>query len=102
MLRPTLLVAALAVAFPAYADTDLDALRAEIKQMKTDYEARIQSLESRLQTTERQTDSATKSEPVAATAAPSSASAFNPEISLILQGRYAHQRDLPERRITGF
>ena len=102
MLRPTLLVAALAVAFPAYADTDLDALRAEIKQMKTDYEARIQSLESRLQTAERQTDSATKSETVAATAAPSSASAFNPEISLILQGRYAHQRDLPERRITGF
>ena len=41
MLRPTLLVAALAVAFPAYADADLDALRAEIKQMKTDYEARI-------------------------------------------------------------
>ena len=103
MLRPTLLVAALAAAFPAYADADLDALRAEIKQMKTDYEARIQSLETRLQSAEQQNADAEKTA-VAGTAAstPSSASAFNPEVSLILQGRYAHQRDVPERGITGF
>jgi hypothetical protein len=104
MLRTTLLVATLAVAFPAYADANLDALRAEIKQMKTDYETRIQSLETRLQSAERQADTAVK--PAAETAAiastTSSPSAFNPEISLILQGNYAHQRDLPERRITGF
>ena len=107
MLRPTLLVAALAVAFPAYAyaDADLDALRAEIKQMKTDYEARIQALETRLQGAEQQAASAIKpatAETAAIAPTPSSASAFNPEISLILQGRYAHQRDLPERGITGF
>lgn len=29
-------------------------------------------------------------------------SAFNPDISLILQGRYAHQKDIEERSITGF
>jgi outer membrane receptor protein involved in Fe transport len=29
-------------------------------------------------------------------------SAFNPDISLILQGRYAHQKDIEERGITGF
>ena len=105
MLRPTLLVAALAVAFPACADADLDALRAEIKQMKTDYEARIQALETRLKNAEQQAASAVKpavSETATIAPAPNNASAFNPEISLILQGRYAHRRDLPERRITGF
>jgi hypothetical protein len=30
------------------------------------------------------------------------ANAFNPDISLILQGRYADQKDLEERHITGF
>ena len=104
MLRPTLLVAALAVAFPAYADADLNALRAEIKQMKEHYEARIQSLEARLQSAERQAASDAKPVVVEATATTPtpSASAFNPEISLILQGRYAHRHDLPERSITGF
>ena len=29
-------------------------------------------------------------------------SAFNPDISLILQGRYAHQKDIEERSIAGF
>lgn len=29
-------------------------------------------------------------------------SAFNPDISLILQGRYTHQKDIEERSITGF
>ena len=104
MLRTTLLVAALAVAFPAYADADLDALRAEIKQMKTDYEARIQSLETRLQNADKQANNTATSaaEPAAIASTTSSPTAFNPEISLILQGNYSHQRDLPERRITGF
>lgn len=104
MLRPTLLVAALAAAFPAYADSDLNALRAEIKQMKENYEARIQALEARLQSAERQAASDAKPGIAEATIAKptSNASTFNPEISLILQGRYAHQQDLPERRITGF
>ena len=35
-------------------------------------------------------------------AAQSSENAFNPGISLILQGRYAHQKDIEERHITGF
>ncbi len=32
----------------------------------------------------------------------SSEAAFNPGISLILQGRYVHQKDIEERHITGF
>ncbi len=104
MLRTTLLVAALAAAFPAYADADLNALRAEIKQMKENYEARIQALEARLQSAERQAASEVKPgiAEAATTTPASSAATFNPEMSLILQGRYAHQRDVPERRISGF
>ncbi len=105
MLRPALMVAALAAALPAYADTDLDALRAEIQEMKTSYEARIQALESRLQTAEAH---AAVASPAISPSAPqvetaqAASNAFNPEISFILQGGYAHLKDLPERRITGF
>ena len=34
--------------------------------------------------------------------APRAGSGFNPDISLVLQGRYAHQEDIAERHITGF
>ena len=100
MLRPTLLAAALLAAFPACADSDIDALRAELKEMKAAYEARIQALEARLQQTEMKTaDAATHQS--AAEAAPAG-NRFNPDISLILQGRYAHLDDIEHRAITGF
>ncbi len=98
------MAAALAAAMPAYADADLDALRAEFKEMKTTYEARIQALEARLQ----QADApVARALPAAETAQPASTAAsasnrFNPDISLILQGRYAHLDDVAERSITGF
>ena len=104
MLRPTLLAVALAAAFPAFADTDLDVLRAELQEMKTSYEARIQALEARLQAAESQ--SAAASETASAAAQPSEAGSagnrFNPDISLILQGRYANLDDIEHRHITGF
>lgn len=105
MLRPAFLAAALAAASPANADADLDALRAELKEMKSTYEARIQALEARLQAAETKTADAA---PKADSAAPqgettqSASNSFNPEISLILQGGYAHLKDLPARPITGF
>jgi hypothetical protein len=95
------MAAALAVAFPAHADADLDALRAELKEMKTAYEARIQALEARLADVEAPARNAVQADEPPTTAA-RSAAAFNPEISLILQGSYAHRQDLPARRITGF
>ena len=98
MLRPALMAAALAVAFPAHADADLDALRAELKEMKNAYEARIQALEARLASVETPARNVAQADEPAA----SSATAFNPEISLILQGSYAHLKDLPARSITGF
>jgi hypothetical protein len=94
MNRTSLIVpAALGVlaALPASAaDADLQALRAEIAQMKKAYEQRIAALEDRLQQAAQQ--------PAAAPQAPAPAadrlgqvgagSAFNPQISLILDGVY--------------
>jgi hypothetical protein len=98
MLRPALLVAALAATFPAHADADLDALRAELKQLKESYETRIQALEARLQKAETETtDTAIRTE----TAAPAG-NRLNPDISLILQGGYAHLDDIEHRHISGF
>ena len=105
MLRPTLFVAALAAASPAFADADLDALRAEIKDMKASYEARIRALEARLQSAETSTaDAALNAGNAAAQneAAPSATQRFNPDISLILQGGYAHLDEGGERRLSGF
>lgn len=105
MLRPVFLATALAAAFAAHADADLDALRAELKELKSTYEARIQALEARLQAAETKAAGAA---PLAARAAPSSETApaarnrFNPEISLILQGVYADKEDLTTRPISGF
>ena len=105
MLRPTLLAAALAIAFPAFADNDLDALRAELREMKAAYEARIQALETRLQQAEIKTADAT-AQPAPPVRTPAETAPvgnrFNPDISLILQGRYAHLDDAGHRHLSGF
>ena len=105
MLRPTLLAAALTTACPAFASDDLDALRAELREMKAVYEARIQALEARLQQTEIKTaDAAAQSIPPehATTETAPAGNRFNPDISLILQGRYAHFDDVGHRHLSGF
>ncbi|MDP1924642.1 MAG: TonB-dependent receptor [Thiobacillus sp.] len=109
MLRPTLLVAALAAAFPAFADADLDALRADLQDMKSSYEARIPSLEKRLQQAEAQAANAPAPSPASAVAAvepaplqETASNRFNPDISLILQGQYANLDDIEHRHITGY
>lgn len=91
MLRTALAAAAIAAAFPAQAETEVDALRAELRaeleELKSASDGRIRALEARLQQAE---------------ADASSGSRFNPDISLILQGRYAHLDDLEHRHISGF
>ena len=101
----------------AASEPELAAIRAEVRQLKQVYEARIQALEARLQ----QTESAAKTAQSTATLAnekasqvaaapqpatvsqPSGANAFNPEISLILNGTYASlSQDPNQYRITGF
>ena len=81
----------------AHADPELDALRSEVRQLKQSYEARLAELEARLQQAETKT-----AEPVAVTREAAPANSFNPELSLILSGQYAHRDDLEERVITGF
>lgn len=100
MLRPAILAAAIAAAFPAYANPDLAALRAELQEMKRAYEARIQALESKIQQAETPPAQAEMAH-VQAAAAPAG-NRFNPDISLILQGRYAHLGNTSERHISGF
>jgi hypothetical protein len=101
--------AAFVLSCPALAqDAELAQIREEIKQMKETYEQRIQTLEKRLAEAEAKADRAEQSPARAATApspsAPAStANAFNPAVSLILQGTYANTSKDPNNfQITGF
>jgi hypothetical protein len=92
------------------ADADLKALREEIAQMKNTYEQRINALEKRLVDAEKQAVAAgTKAESAASQARvareagrqPAAASAFNPEISLVLSGMYNATSQDPRQDPTG-
>jgi hypothetical protein len=108
---------ALALTDPALAqDPELAKIREEIRQMKQQYEQRIQELEKRLADTEAKAGkaaaAASKAEQSAASAETATASAasarsgenaFNPAVSLILQGTYANTSQDPNTyHITGF
>lgn len=103
------LAALLAVAFPLVAvaapsNEDLKTLREELQRMRDAYEQRINALEQRLakaeDTVEKADASAARAERTASAgnSAPVSASAFNPEISLILSGMYTNLKDNPAKR----
>jgi hypothetical protein len=89
----------------AASDADLAAIRSQIEDMKKTYEQRIAALEQRLAQAESQAK-AEKELPVPAPAenrqSAAAANAFNPEVSLILQGLYKNAKDVPGRSITGF
>ena len=99
---------AMAISCPVAAqDAELAKIREEIKQLKENYEKRIQMLEKKLAEAEAKdaTSAAAKDAPLAApgVAARSAESAFNPAISLILQGTYANTSQDPNTfQITGF
>ena len=107
MFRAMLCAMALAVAWsvPLTArsqDTELSRIRDEIRQLRDAYEKRIQALEQRLQETEVRSG---RAEPAAAQtgARPAAENAFNPAVSLILQGSLAgSSRDPAAHRISGF
>jgi len=110
MVRSSWCVAALAaasVALPARAqDAELQKLREEIRQMKEAYERRIEALEKRLQATEAQAQKAQDAaspQPSQPSGRAMGESAFNPAVSLILNGTAASLKRDPERyRINGF
>lgn len=108
MLRKALFASALAVCGNAQAasDADLAVLRAQVEEMKKTYEQRIAALEQRL--SQAEANSAQSAQPVQAPSAPAAApaggsTAFNPEISVILDGTYASTSRKPETyRLRGF
>lgn len=131
MFAPNKMAAAclLAMTLPCAAfaqGNDLDDIRRQIQDLKNAYEKRIEALEKRLQDAERSAQEAdakasaaqsaraqdaaaepaarsAAAAPVAASGGPASANAFNPGISLILQGAYRNASQDPETRsITGF
>ncbi len=122
MLKTTVLSTALAAALivplsaAAADDKELAAIRAQIREMKDSYEARLQALEQRLQDAQAAaaqaqnaalaaSQPAPAAAPVAApvAAAPSASNAFNPNISLVLGGTYADLSQDPQQyRLQGF
>jgi hypothetical protein len=134
MFKPTVLSAALAAALcsPLFSTTaaaadskELAAIRAQIRDMKESYEARLQALEQRLQDAQAATAqaqnaalaaaSATPATPATPAAAPApepapaaapaqaASNAFNPNISLVLGGTYTNlSRDPQTYRLQGF
>jgi len=89
----------------AATDADLAAIRSQIDEMKKSYEQRIAALEQKLAQAETQAK-AEKQEPAPVPAesrqSAAAANAFNPEVSLILQGQYRNAKDVPGRAISGF
>jgi len=95
----------------AASDADLAAIRTQIDDMKKTYEQRIAALEQKLVQAEAQAKpearpaaSPVDSRPAEQARATTgvTASGFNPEVSLILQGQYKSMKDVAERGITGF
>ena len=111
MHRKLLCAAALAAATAAplaarAQDAELQKIREEIRQMKDAYERRIEALEKRLQETEARAAKAgepASAPPVPAGSRPAGEGAFNPAISLILNGTLSNLKRDPDRfRINGF
>jgi len=99
-------VACAALAPAARADDDAAALRAELQSLKSDYDARVAALEARIAALESAPSANVAAAPVEAVASmtpASSASAFNPAISLVLAGSYADSsREPGDWRMAGF
>lgn len=109
MFNQKMIACAIALALPLSAqanDSDeLEKLRADIAQMKQNYESRIQSLEARLQQTQAtadQADSKAEAASVQASTKSSASNAFNPDVSLILSGTYANRSQDSNYHISGF
>ncbi len=82
---------------PKDVNTQLAELQAQLTQLKQAYEGRIATLEERLSNAQARVENVSPSP-----AAPSSASAFNPEVSLILQGAYKSRKKVAEPGVSGF
>lgn len=115
-MRKNLLAAAIGVlCLPASTlagDADIEILRDQLRELREDYQQRIETLERRLDQAERAAEAAqgdarkAVEQAQAAPAAPAKRSAandFNPAISVILNGRYAaFDQDPDDYALPGF
>ena len=105
---PCLLALAVALALPARAasDAELAEIRAQIRELRSQYEGRIQALEQRLKDAESRAAAPPAAAPMPGPVSGGSAdskSAFNPAISAILAGTYSNlSRDPRSFAIGGF
>lgn len=87
-------------------DADIKALREELAQLKRIYEQRIEALEKRLAEAENVSSQAKamadRVPPQAAHQSEGKANTFNPEIGLVLQGRWKTMKEIEERSISGY
>lgn len=99
----------------AASDAEVEALRAELANLRAEYTQRMSALEAQIQQLQATADAASSpavdqaasatayASPNAPAAASSSASAFNPAISLILAGNYSNlSNDPADYAIQGF
>lgn len=85
----------------AASDSDLAEIRKQIQSLKDEYEARIRALEDKLKDAESR--AAAPAPMPSASSASAGLAAFNPAISLVLQGRYANLSQDPNAfGIAGF
>jgi hypothetical protein len=128
-LRSAALCVALSAAFPGAAfsagDADIKQLREQLRELRDSYQQRIDALERRLAETEARAASAASAAAAAGSTAgeaarsvarveavaaetraavqPASESAFNPQVSLIIDSKFTRlQRDPSAYRIDGF
>jgi hypothetical protein len=92
------------MAFGAPSDNDLAELRRQLQTLRADYESRISALEARLSQAEAAARQATARVEQAPAPAPAvAANAFNPAISVILNGEvHSFSRDPDEFAVPGF
>ena len=112
---PFAAVSVLAAGLPAqavYAEENIEAIRAELNALKTQYETRIQALEQRLVAAEQQLVTAQQAPPAPSGALPappagstsyaSAGNEFNPAVGVILNGAYrAYDKDPQDHFIPG-
>jgi hypothetical protein len=122
VIKRTLMVAAVAATLSApgtaiaVTDAEVKELREQVQQLKREYEQRIEALEKRLQQAEGASQKAegaaakaearsveAESAAVQANTRPASEAAFNPAVSVILNGVFGNLSQDPARyQITGF
>ncbi len=89
---------------PVTSTDEIQSLKQELNSLRADYEQRLQALEQRLQAAEEANRTAAAAPtPSAAPATTGVSNAFNPAMSLILSGTYAHTSEDPASyHIAGF